>query len=33
VQYVGPHTRQGAIYEGRFNVSERKSLAEETTAV
>ena len=33
VQYVGPHTRQGAIYEGRFNVKERRPLEEETTAV
>ena len=28
-----PHTRQGAIYEGRFNVKERRPLEEETTAV
>ena len=33
VQYVGSHTRQGAIYEGRFNVKERRPLEEETTAV
>lgn len=33
VQYVGPHTGQGAIYDGRFNVGERKRLEEETTAM
>lgn len=33
VQYVGPHTGQGAIYEGRFNVDKRKSVEDETTAI
>lgn len=32
VQYVGPHTRQGAVYDGRFNVDKRKKLEDETTA-
>lgn len=29
VQYVGPRTGKGPIYDGRFNVKERKSLGEE----
>ncbi|MCK6449463.1 MAG: hypothetical protein L6R19_01180 [Alphaproteobacteria bacterium] len=29
VQYTGPTTGKGPIYDGRFNVSERKPLAEE----
>ncbi len=33
VQYVGPHTGKGAIYDGRFNVKERKSLGEENLQV
>lgn len=33
VQYVGPHTRQGAIYEGRFNVDKRRNVEDETTAI
>ena len=33
VQYVGPHTQQGAIYDGRFNVDKRKNVADETAAI
>lgn len=33
VQYVGPHTQQGAIYEGRFNMDKRRNVEDETTAV
>ncbi len=33
VQYMGPTTRQGPIYEGRFNVTTRRPLSEESTAV
>ena len=33
VQYPGPTTRKGPIYDGRFNVNERKSLAEENLQV
>ena len=29
LQYVGPRTGKGPIYDGRFNMKERKSLAEE----
>ena len=29
VQYQGPTTGKGPIYDGRFNVAERKSLSEE----
>jgi hypothetical protein len=29
VQYTGPTTGKGPIYDGRFNMSERKPLAEE----
>ncbi len=29
VQYPGPSTGKPAIYDGRFNVAERKLLAEE----
>ena len=31
VQYMGPNTRQAPIYDGRFNVTERKKLKDETT--
>lgn len=33
VQYMGPTTRQPAIYEGRFNMKTRRSLEEESRAV
>jgi hypothetical protein len=33
VQYVGPTTGKGPIYDGRFNMKERKSLAEENLKV
>jgi hypothetical protein len=33
VQYVGPSTGKGPIYDGRFNMKERKSLAEENLKV
>lgn len=33
VQYMGPTTRQGPIYEGRFNMALRRPLSEESTAV
>lgn len=33
VQYMGPHTRQPPIYDGRFNVKERRPLDDESTAV
>jgi len=33
VQYVGPTTGKGPIYDGRFNMKERKSLAEENLQV
>ncbi len=33
VQYVGPRTGQGPIYDGRFNVKARKDLAEENLQV
>jgi len=29
VQYTGPDTGKGPIYDGRFNMKERKSLSEE----
>ena len=29
VQYTGPSTGQGPIYDGRFNMAERKPLSEE----
>jgi hypothetical protein len=32
VQYMGPTTRQAPIYDGRFNLAERKKLEDETTA-
>lgn len=32
VQYMGPTTRQAPIYDGRFNLKERKKLEDETTA-
>jgi len=32
VQYMGPTTRQAPIYDGRFNLIERKKLEDETTA-
>lgn len=32
VQYVGPRTGQGPVYEGRFNMKEVKPVGEETTA-
>lgn len=32
IQYMGPTTRQGPIYDGRFNMTERKKLEDETTA-
>ncbi|TWT08769.1 cupin domain-containing protein [Reyranella sp. CPCC 100927] len=31
VQYMGPSTRQAPIYDGRFNVTRRKKLEDETT--
>jgi mannose-6-phosphate isomerase-like protein (cupin superfamily) len=33
VQYVGPRTGKGPIYDGRFNVSKRKDLAQENLEV
>ncbi len=33
VQYQGPTTGKGPIYDGRFNMTERKSLAEENLKV
>jgi hypothetical protein len=33
VQYTGPHTGKGPIYEGRFNMKERKPLSEENLQV
>ena len=33
VQYVGPKTGKGPIYDGRFNVKARKDLAEENLKV
>jgi hypothetical protein len=33
VQFVGPRTGKGPIYDGRFNVTERKSLASENLQV
>ncbi|KDD06733.1 ChrR cupin-like domain protein [Bordetella bronchiseptica MBORD681] len=32
VQYMGPTTRQPAIYEGRFNMETRRPLEDESTA-
>lgn len=31
VQYMGPTTRKAPIYDGRFNLTQRKKLEEETT--
>ena len=33
VQYTGPDTGKSPIYDGRFNMKERKSLAEENLQV
>ena len=33
VQYTGPTTGKGPIYDGRFNMTERKSLSEENLQV
>ena len=33
VQYPGPTTRKGPIYDGRFNMKERKALSEENLKV
>jgi len=33
VQYVGPSTGKGPIYDGRFNVQERKPLSQENLQV
>lgn len=33
VQYQGPSTGKGPIYDGRFNMKERRSLAEENLKV
>lgn len=33
VQYMGPTTRQGPIYDGRFNMKERRPLSEESTSI
>ena len=33
VQYVGPSTGKGPIYDGRFNVEERKPLSQENLRV
>jgi hypothetical protein len=33
VQYTGPHTGQGPIYDGRFNMETRKPLSEENLRV
>lgn len=33
VQYTGPRTGKGPIYDGRFNMAERKPLAEENLGV
>jgi hypothetical protein len=33
VQYAGPSTGKGPIYDGRFNMAERKPLSEENLKV
>ena len=33
VQYTGPSTGKGPIYDGRFNMQERKPLSEENLQV
>jgi hypothetical protein len=33
VQYTGPTTGKAPIYDGRFNMAERKPLAEENLEV
>lgn len=33
VQYMGPSTRQPPIYDGRFNLTQRRALEDESTAV
>ena len=33
VQYTGPETGKGPIYDGRFNMKERKPLSEENLKV
>ena len=33
VQYTGPSTGKGPIYDGRFNMKERKALSEENLTV